>query len=435
MRADSAETDQGLAGRRTRAGRLGWLRRKSQRPPLTLADQPRSGSAAAEPAAEPPPQRQRRRPRLAGSGAWLAVIPVGILAVVLTVHAFSGSSGSRPVVVAPRLVVASLPYWSINQGTDAVLANRRDVNEVSPWIYGLAGNGQIVLDSGISKAALARSLSQLRAAGLPLVPTLANVDGQGNWTYPPVARILHDPAAMARHVAAIVALVDSGHFAGIDIDYEELQASDRQDFTAFLTRLAGALHAHGKILSVALFAKASDAGYAPRNVAQDYAAIGKVADQVRLMGYDYHWPTSPPGPIAPVGWLAGVLRYAKTRIPAAKIILGVPEYGYDWSRGHGTGITWQQAMQLSRQPGVQLHYSAASQAPWFSYTDAAGHRHTVWFENAESSQAKFRLAQAADIGGVYLWMYGSADPGTWPVLRQALPTGSHTSVPAVRSSS
>jgi spore germination protein len=429
---DSPEPEPDLAGRRTQAERLGRLRRKSRRPPLVLADQPEPSAAPPEPAALRRPGRQRRH-RVVGSGAWLAVIPAGIVAVLLTVHAVSGSP--RVVVPAPRTVVASLPYWSIGPGTDAVLANRQDVNEASPWIYGLSGNGQIVLDSGISKAALARSLSQLRARGLPLVPTLANVDGQGNWTYPPVARILHDPVLMARHVAAIVGLVDSGHFAGIDIDYEELQASDRQDFTAFVTRLAGALHAQRKILSVALFAKASDAGYAPRNVAQDYAAIGKVADQVRLMGYDYHWPTSPPGPIAPVGWLSSVLRYAKTQIPAAKIILGVPEYGYDWSRGHGTGITWQQAVQLSRRPGVQLHYSTTSQAPWFSYTDAAGHQHTVWFENAESSRAKFRLAQAAGIGGVYLWLYGSADPGAWPALRQALPIGSHTSVPAVRSSS
>ncbi len=422
MRADSGESQQGRAGKRTLAGQLGRLRRKGRRSALTLADQP-------EPSAAPPEPDYPRR--ITGS-AWLAVVPVAIVAVVLTVHALNRPHRTVP---APRVVVASLPYWSLSQGTAAVLANRQAVNEVSPWIYGLASDGQIILGSGISKPALSSSLSQLRARGLPLVPTIANVDAQGNWAYPPVARILHNPVLMARHVAAIVALADSGHYAGIDIDYEDLRAGDRQDFTAFVTRLAGALHAQGKILSVALFAKATDAGYAPRNLAQDYAAIGRVADQVRLMGYDYHWSTSPPGPIAPVSWLRSVLSYAKTQLPAAKIILGVPEYGYNWSGGHGTGITWQQAMQLSRQPGAQLHYSTASQAPWFSYTDAAGRQHTVWFEDAESSRAKFRLAQAAGIGGVYLWMYGSADPGMWPALRQALQAGPRIPVPAARSAS
>jgi spore germination protein len=50
----------------------------------------------------------------------------------------------------------------------------------------------------------------------------------------------------------------------------------------------------------------------------------------------------------------------------------------------------------------------------------------VWFENEASSRAKFDLAQGAGIAGVYLWMYGYEDAGTWPALSQALPTsGSH----------
>ena len=56
-------------------------------------------------------------------------------------------------------------------------------------------------------------------------------------------------------MAAIVALVQREHYAGIDIDYEDLRASDKNAFTAFITQLADALHAKGKVLSVDLFAK------------------------------------------------------------------------------------------------------------------------------------------------------------------------------------
>jgi spore germination protein YaaH len=248
-----------------------------------------------------------------------------------------------------------------------------------------------------------------------------------------VAKVLHEPAMMAQQVAGIVALVQQQHYAGIDIDYENLQARDRQAFTTFITQLAQALHAKGKILSVALFAKANDAGYAPRNVAQDYAAIGRAADQVRLMGYDYHWATSPPGPVAPVSWIAQVLRYAKTQIPAAKIILGIPFYGYDWSGGHGASVTWLQATRLAGRYHARLRYDADSQAPWFRYTDSSGHVHTVWFEDARSARAKFSVARSAGIGGVYLWMYGNPDPATWPALHHVLPVGGHTAAPSVRS--
>jgi spore germination protein len=379
----------------------------------------------------PLPGREPRRRRGITSIAWLAVVPAGVLVVALTVFAYQTVHATAP----PRVVVASLPYWDIGYGTGTVLANRQNVNEVSPWMYGLGGNGQIVLDSGVDQPSMVQHLGQLRGQGLPIVPTLANIDRQGSWSYQPAASILHNPAQMRQHVAAIVALVQQEKYAGIDIDYEELQAADRGVFTAFLVRLGAALHAKGKILSVALFAKTTNTGYAPRNVAQDYAAIGRVADQVRLMGYDYHWSTSPPGPVAPIGWIRDVLRYAKTQIPPTKIILGVPLYGYDWSDGHGSSVTWLQAFRLSRQHHVTPQYDATAQAPWFSYTDGSGHQHTVWFENAESSKAKFGAAQGAGIGGVYLWMYGYEDTGTWSALSQTLPIGKQKAVPALREAS
>jgi spore germination protein len=377
------------------------------------------------PAGSLPPGGGRQQRRGVNSTVWLAVVPAGILLVALTVYAFQTvRPAARP---QPALVVASLPYWNIGQGTAEVLAHRAAVNEVSPWMYGLQENGQIALDPGINAQAMATYLDRLRAQGLPIVPTLANINEHGSWSYQPVATMLHNPALMDRQVATIVALVEHHSYAGIDIDYEDLQPGDRQAFTTFVTRLAAALHAKGKILSVALFAKASDAGYAPRNLAQDYAAIGRVADQVRLMGYDYHWNSSPAGPIAPVSWIRAVLQYAKTQIPPSKIILGIPLYGYDWVGDHGTSVTWMQAVQLASEHHATIHYDTSSQAPWFAYS-AVGGRHTVWFENAQSSRSKFGLAQQAGIGGVYLWMYGNGEPSTWSVLHQVLPTA-HSAIP------
>ncbi len=320
------------------------------------------------------------------------------------------------------LVVASVPYWNMEYGTMSVLSNQRTFSEMSPWIYGLNSSGEIVPQYAPAQAATVDAqLARLRAARIPLVPTLANVV-RGKWVYQPVITdILRIPRVRAQHVAAIVALVQRQDYAGIDIDYEDLLASDRSAFTAFLTELAGALHAKGKVLSVDLFAKPTNRGYDQRNLAQDYQAIGQVADQVRLMGYDYHWTGSGPGPIAPIGWIWAVLSYAKTQIPASKIILGVPLYGYDWVGGQGTPVSWLQAFQLSEQYGVRPHFDAASQSPWFGYTDQSGRRHVVWFENGPSTQAKFEAAQSAGIGGVYVWIYGLEDTSIWAALRQSLP--------------
>jgi spore germination protein len=372
-------------------------------------------------AGTPAATRGRRRRHPFAGAVWLVIVLAGALIAGLAVGVL------RLSAPPPRVVVASVPYWNIQHGTEAVLQNRHAVTEVSPWIYGLDRAGQIDAQYGSGQAGQVNAdIKKFRAAGLPIVPSLANIT-DGQWSYQPVARMLHNQALMTQQINAIVHLVDTNNYAGIDIDYEQLHAGDRQDFTTFCQRLASALHAHGKLLSVALFAKTSNAGNQPTNVAQDYQAIGQVADQVRLMGYDYHWANSAPGPVAPVGWLRDVLRYAKTQIPAGKIVLGIPLYGYDWSGGHGTGLSWVQALRLSRQYHVRPHYDTQAQAPWFTYTDSAGHKHTVWFENEASSRAKFAIAQGTGIGGVYLWMFGYEDTGTWTALRQVLPvSGSST---------
>ncbi len=381
--------------------RPGGRRRKDGRPALSIARQTPKG----------------RRFRVGGS-MWLLLplLIIGVVAAVVATNLFA----APPAVPSP-VVVVSMPYWNIDHGTSAVLANRGDVNEVSPWVYGLDAEGDIVNQYQPGQdAAVAADIARLRASGLRVVPTLANVV-DGDFAYQPIAAILHDPKRSEAHINAIVNLVVRNDFTGIDIDYEDLVGTDRQVFTSFMTELATALHAHHKVLSAALFAKTTDAGYDQRNVAQDYAAIGKVVDQVRLMGYDYHWASSPPGPIAPVTWIRAVLDYARTQIAPAKIVLGVPMYGYDWIGDKGTSITWLQALRLAKQYKVKTQFDKASQTPWFSYTDGAGQRHQVWFENAASVTAKLNAAQGAGAAGVYLWLYGYEDTGVWPALHKGFP--------------
>jgi spore germination protein len=348
--------------------------------------------------------------------AWpaLALIALALAASSLATHLGSPARHS--------LVVASIPYWNIQHGTEVVLANRTAVNEVSPWIYGLTATGDIVPQYPPGQAsAVAADMARLRKAHLRIVPSIANITG-GAWDYPAVANVLHSPARMHQQIDAIVALVQHEKYSGVDIDYEELHASDRRAFTEFAADLAAALHKRGKVLSVAVFPQTATPASTEPNASQDYAALGRLADQVRIMAYNYHWADSAPGATAPIGWVRAVMRYATSQMPASKVVLGVPLYGYDWPDGAASAATvsWLQALRLSRQHHASAHYSKAAQAPYFSYV-SGGRTHTVWFENAASSAAKFQVAKGSGAAGVYLWMYGYEDPGTWSSLRSVLP--------------
>jgi spore germination protein len=347
------------------------------------------------------------------------LVAASVLAAGVGVVIFAGGGG--PTLQTEAVV----PYWNFSRGLNTVLAHKGGLTMVSPWMYSVSGSGALSA-MGETSAAADAVLVRLRRSGLKLVPTIANFS-DGAWRDELVAPMLHDPALMHQHVLAIARFATAKHLAGVDIDYEELTASDREAFSRFISALARALHRRGKILSVDVFAKASDAGYDQRNEAQDYRALGQAADQVRLMAYDYHWPGSSPGPVAPIWWVNQVLSYATREIPAKKIILGVPLYGYDWSAGKGMAMTWLQVFGLLKEHPVPVHWDQASQSPWLRYTDRSGRQHELWFENAYSASAKFEAAHRHGIGGVYLWMFGDEDALTWTKLREQWTDGHATS--------
>src|SRR5207302_386263 len=87
------------------------------------------------------------------------------------------------------------------------------------------------------------------------------------------------------HIAQLLKLAEGS--AGLEIDYESLHLADREAFTGFIQRLAEQLHRRGQWLSVAVEPKTSDA-LKDKAGAIDWQAIGRYADEVKVMAYLYH---------------------------------------------------------------------------------------------------------------------------------------------------
>nr|WP_325258498.1 glycosyl hydrolase family 18 protein [uncultured Oscillibacter sp.] len=146
----------------------------------------------------------------------------------------------------------------------------------------------------------------------------------------------------------------------------------------------------------------------------------KCADH--FSSYEWGYTYGPPMAVAPLPNVRAVLDYAITEIPAEKIFLGVPNYGYDWPLPFVQGTTKaqsisnQRAIELAVQYGVAIEYDETAQSPFFHYTDAAGGVHEVWFEDARSMDAKLRLVAEYGFRGAGFWNLMRPFSQTWLVL-------------------
>jgi spore germination protein YaaH len=234
--------------------------------------------------------------------------------------------------------------------------------------------------------------------------------------------MLASAATREAHAAAIAQLAAVNAFDGIDIDYERVPTSSRANFTAFIATLAQKLHAANKKLSVTVYAKTSDADNWNGPGAEDWTALAGLADEIKIMAYDYSWPGSAPGPIAPLDWLDQVASYAQSTIPNDKIMIGLPFYGYDWSGGSARGVSYAAAMQGAQSQGAAITRDANGEAT-YSYSGGV-----VYFQDATSYQRKVQMLQQKhpQIGGFAHWAAGQEDPAIWNVIRG----GSSNSSPA-----
>jgi spore germination protein YaaH len=300
---------------------------------------------------------------------------------------------------------AWIPPWDAAALTSIQL-HAGDLDESNPVWYSLSPGGAIVANWNAENPTWLAAMT-----GTRILPTIQNTVN-GSFDGSVAASLLSTPTSREAHAQAIADLVLGKVYDGIDVDYERVPAASRANFTAFIQLLGQKLHASGKQLSVTVYAKTSDAQNWDGPGAEDWPALGAAADWIKIMAYDYHWSTSAPGAITPLSWLDQVAAYAESAIPAAKVVVGLPWYGYDWTGSSGAGVVYSTAMSTASANGATIARDANNEA---TYTYAG---HTVYFQDAAAYKSKTDLLRQKHpaIAGVAHWRSGNEDPEFWTVI-------------------
>lgn len=221
----------------------------------------------------------------------------------------------------------------------------------------------------------------------------------------------------------IIATAKRLNFRDIHFDMEHLPRELRESYNTFLRKAKARLSAQGFLMSTALAPKTSATQAGEWYEAHDYRAHGQIADFVVIMTYEWGYSGGPAMPVSPLPQVRQVIEYALTEMPGSKIMMGQNLYGYDWTLPFVQGSTAkavspQDAILLAAENNVPISYDTRAQAPHFDYTDSNGKRHTVWFEDARSIQAKFDLVKELGLRGVSYWKLGISFPQNWLLIEE-----------------
>ncbi len=243
--------------------------------------------------------------------------------------------------------------------------------------------------------------------------TLTNFGTKNNRVF------LSSADAQKNLISTAITLIRERNAQGLNLDFENVPADVKTQFTNFIIALGTSLKAEDEeyILTVALPPVDFHKVY-------DFTQIDLYVDLYIMMGYEYHGVNSPvAGPVAPLSdgnkWGAFTLEnsiddYIAKGIKPKKLLLGLPYYGAEWitkdlrlpsvANNFVKYYSYRQAKRIAGKNGGDL--DKPSMSKFYAYSDRAYNYRQLWFEDTATLGAKYDFIKEKQIGGLGIWALG-----------------------------
>lgn len=377
------------------------------------------------------------------------------LAILLVVIPLAQAEIARADNPPRKILTGWLPYYSMKTYLPAVLANADLIKEIMPFWYTLRYDSKtkrpVVVDvytTANPSVPIATPLAALRNAGMIIIPTIT--DGTSELM---LARLISKPVSRKQVVDAIMTMIASQNYDGVDLDFEGFAFIDSPstwkatapNWVLFIRELSVALRAQNKLLSVTTPYVFNPAERQKGYFVYAWADIAPFIDRLRIMTYDYS--TSRPGPIGPIEWVEKTVKYAISIMPASKVYLGLPGYGKDWvtkvagicpanlakvitPKARAGTFLMRDAANIAATYGAVPIYNEKFAEVTFSYkreytgqtssglsTTCTASR-TAWHQNAQSFSERAKLIAKHQLGGAAQWVIGQEEPLAMVAIRE-----------------
>ena len=251
-----------------------------------------------------------------------------------------------------------------------------------------------------------------------------------------IIAVLNNPLARQNTRESILALVKQKNLDGVNIDVEYQGIPDTtiiNNFSLFIQEFRNFI-SHSQInISLSLDVHADSV---VKTRLFELAKIHPYLDQIIIMGYDFFRPNSTnSGPIAPLNGkekfeydITTTINDFVKIVPAQKLILGIPFYGYEWETetaqpfsktipNSGALATYGRIQKLISEEHLTPKQDELSQSPYLIFKKD-GIIHQIFYEDVSSLTKKIGLVKNSGLSGIAIWAVGYE--GDYPEIWEAI---------------
>ncbi len=269
--------------------------------------------------------------------------------------------------------------------------------------YGFNTDGSLI---GINDDKYINILNRFNVQPFMLI---SSIDEKGSFDSEKATLLFNDKTLQDKVIENMERVINEKNYKGVDIDFEYVNSEDSEAFVEFVRSVTEKMNRLNISVNVDLAPKTSESQRGVLYEGHNYAELGKAANTVLLMTYEWGYTYGPPMAVSPINQVRKVVEFAVSQISNEKIYMGIPNYGYDWKLPYEKGVTKatsignEQALRIASQYGAQINFDQMAQSPYFEYRDENGSEHIVWFEDVRSIEKKYELIEEFKLRGAGYW--------------------------------
>lgn len=240
--------------------------------------------------------------------------------------------------------------------------------------------------------------------------------------------------ARTAFIASLLSECKKNGYTGFQIDFEDVEWTDRDLLSTLVADTAAALHKEHLQLTIATVPNAPGSPghsnyshwlYANWRGGYDLKALAQSVDLICLMTYDQNTRWTMPGPVAGYPWTLDNVEYALQFVPKDKLSMGIPLYGYHWYAGDpgkeekpnptAEYISDDQVKQYIAAYHPHIEWDSTDRVAWFYfYRDDT--RDWAFYTDKRGFEDRLKLVREKGLQGFCSWVLGTEDPEIWSLL-------------------